>query len=178
MKARHADDSSTNLLATVAALVIVTLFSGCGLPPVAGSGRPPTPTPSFRDQARGICAAHAEAIRGLADRLAAEVTEANLVEQGTVVAGLAGVISTELVQLRSILLEPEPSDSEAVSDWFEELDATADAQVRAVSASAEQDVTAFRTAIEASVQHWDAAGTHASAIGLGGCRPAPLEPAS
>ena len=181
MTARRGERFSAVRVATLTALVIVTLLAGCGLlPGGTGSGESPTPTPSpsFHEQARRICAAHAEAIRGLADRLAAEVTDANLVEQGTLVAGIAGVISTELVQLRSILLEPAPSDREAVSAWFEELDATADAQVRAVSASAARDLSAFRTAVEASVSHWDAAGTLAWAIGLSRCRPASLEPAS
>jgi hypothetical protein len=161
----------------VAALVIVLLV-GCGPPPDGqGSSRPaiPTPVPDFRDQARGICEDNADAIRGLAGRLAGEVTDANLVEQGTLVAGLAGVISTELAQLRSIPLAPAQSDQRAASAWFDELNATADAQVRAVSASANRELSEFRKAVEAAAAHWDAAGRHASAMGLRSCRPAALD---
>ena len=179
MTARRGERSSAVRVATFAALVTVTLFTGCGLLPAGtSSDEPPTPTPtpSFHDQAHQICSAHAKAIRGLVAQLTPDVTDANLVENGTAVAGLAGVVSTELLQLRSILLEPLASDREAVSAWFDELGATADAQVRAVSASAARDVDGFRAALEASVVHWDAAGAQAASIGLRGCHPVSLEP--
>lgn len=162
------------------ALVVVALLAGCGLLPEetgsqdhpTGSQDPPTPTPmlTFRDEARGICQGNANALRGLADRLAGEVTAANLVEQGTIVAGLAGVISAELQQLRAISLEPEPSDREAAAAWLEELGATVDAQVRAVAASARRELSAFQTAVATSLAHWEAAGRHALAIRLSTCR--------
>lgn len=183
MEARPVDPSSAVRVA-VASLVIVTLLVGCGLlsglPDGRGSRQPatPTPAPDFLGQARAICAENADAIRGLADRLVGEVTDANLVEQGTVVAGLAGVITTELVQLRSIPFAPAPSDRGAVSAWLDELDATADAQVRAVSASADRDLGAFRTAVEAAAEHWDAAGLLGSSLGLRACRPAGLDATS
>ncbi len=163
------------------ALVMLTLLPGCGILPTGmGSGEPPTPspTPTFREEARAICLANAKAIRGLVAQLTAHVTDGNLVANGTAVAGLAGVVSTELVQLRGIVLEPLPADREAVTAWFDELGATADAQVRAVAASAARDVNAFHAAFEASVAHWDAAGTHASSIGLHSCHPVSLEPRS
>jgi hypothetical protein len=160
-------------------LVVLTLLAGC-LPTGMASGDLPTssPTPTFREEARAICSAHAKAIRGLVAQLTPDVTDANLVDNGTAVAGLAGVVSTELLQLRSIPPEPLASDREAVSAWFDELGATADAQVRAVSASAARDVDGFRAAFEASVVHWDAAGAQAASIGLRNCRPGSLEPRS
>jgi hypothetical protein len=179
MRARRGKHPS--VISAGAALVILTLLAGCDLLPtgmVSGDPPTPSPTPTFREEARAICSTHAKAIRGLVAQLTPDVTDANLVDNGTAVAGLAGVVSTELLQLRSIPPEPLASDREAVSAWFDELGATADAQVRAVSASAARDVDGFRAAFEASVVHWDAAGTQAASIGLRGCHPVSLEPRS
>lgn len=174
MMARRGTHPSAVTIVT-SALLVVVLLAGCGLlPEEMGSQDPPTgshdPTLTFRDEARGICQGNANALRGLADRLAGEVTAANLVEQGTIVARLAGVISAELQQLRAIALEPEPSDREAAAAWFEELRATVDAQVRAVSASANRELNAFRMAVATSLSHWEAAGKQAMAIRLSTCR--------
>jgi hypothetical protein len=157
------------------------IVSACGTftSAVPGASRDetaePTIPPDFVGQARSICLGNADAIQGLANQLEAQITSTNLVEQGTVVAILTGVLTSELEQLRSIPVAPSTSDQARAENWLSELDATVDAQVRAVSASAERNLDAFREALARAAQHWEAAGLQASQLGLRVCRPVALD---
>jgi hypothetical protein len=103
------------------------------------------------------------------------VTEANLVQQGTIMAQLAGVTTTEVDRLRSIPLAPPLSDRATAASWVDELQAAADAEIRAVEASANRDVATFRVAVKAAGKHWGAAGLLGASLGLSACQQSALD---
>lgn len=152
------------VLTSLICLLAVGCSPGTSASGEAGATATPVPTPPNRVVA--ICDAAAPTLDRLDDQLVTVVTQVNLVDQGTLIAMVTGILAADVERLRS---SPSDGDSATTAPWFAEIDAARDAGVRAVRASASRDLAGFTEAAQQMTNHLDRSRELSSQLGYSSC---------
>jgi hypothetical protein len=153
-------------------MVILYLMASCSAQtpgaPGSSSGATATPLPTPPSTVEGICMASAAVLNRLDGEFKpGAVTTETLVDQGTVVATITGVLASDLARLRTVAAPPSgASDWKA---WIAALQAVVDAGVRTVHASAAGNVAAFEAAAAEMLRARQAARDAGSVLGYQAC---------
>jgi hypothetical protein len=153
-------------------MVMLCLMASCSAPTPGASGSTSdataTPLPTPPNTVEGICTASAAVLNRLDGELnPGAVTAETLVDQGTVVATITGVLASDLARLRT--LGGATPDASAWDNWIAALQRAVDAGVRAVHASATGNVAAFQAAAVDMLRARQAARAAASVLGYQAC---------
>lgn len=146
---------------------ICLILVGCQAAPGGITDATPTPLPTPPNTVEAICDLARPALLRLARQIDVDGVDARaLADQGAVIAQITGILTTDAERLREL-----PSASGAALDaWIAAIDATADVGVRAVKASASQDLDGFADAVRDFQRLWMSSREASATAGYAACR--------